>query len=343
MSKYLLYAKDRFMTIPFPKIYLNYNFNGENLLIKLAYEHHCDEVNFLIREGSNIKDAIYGYAWGGHFEEVEHLYKENPELIPFAVAGYCRGGFSDKIMLLISSYKDMEEEIKKNAVYGYAQAGNKRQVLMALKSSKYILMAILGAASTNQKEWLTDLLTGSKYYSQVIQEAAKNGHFSLYKDLINSLGIQIHPSFTVNQMKVDCLKYMNIALKGCINGGHLEEAAHVISLGANPAYAVTELITEGTITQEDATLLLAHINSDEIRKKVLSIILNTDQQLNSELLDEQEILQLNFKIFNGNNYFESIIADEIVNTLNPYAALTVQTLKQIIVRDQQDHLSQKMK
>ncbi|MBN9229957.1 MAG: hypothetical protein BGO90_15040 [Legionella sp. 40-6] len=329
------------MTLPFPKLYLNLNFNGENLAVKLAYEHHDKEVNYLIAEGGNKKDAIYGYAWGGHFEDVETLYREHKELIPFAVAGYCRGGFNDKALRLIAANPDIEEEVKKNAVYGYAQAGNKRHVLMALKSSpKYLLMAILGAASTNQKEWLTELLAGTNYYPQAIQEAAKNGHFTLYKELINCLGVQIQPAITMNQETVNCLKYLNIALKGCISGAHIEEVAHLIKLGANPAYAVNELFIDGAIRVEDLSILLASINSAEMRQKIVSIILNTDKRLDPALLDES--MNRNLNSINGNNLEDIIPGENSENNLKQ-DVITVENLKNIIIQDQVHSMIKLMK
>ncbi|MDP3268433.1 MAG: hypothetical protein Q8M40_05225 [Legionella sp.] len=331
------------MTLPFPKLYLNLNFNGENLVVKLAYEHHDKEVNSLIAEGGSKKDAIYGYAWGGHFDKVETLYSENKDLIPFAVAGYCRGGFGDKVLQLISAHPGIEEEIKKNAVYGYAQAGNKTQVLLALKSSsKYLLMAILGASSTNQKEWLTELLTGTKFYPQAIQEAAKNGHFTLYKYLINCLGVQMQPAVSMDKETLNCIKYLNIALKGCISGAHIKEVAHLISLGANPAYAVNELFMEGAIMSENLSILLAPIHSAETRQKIVSIVLNTDQRLDPALLDVHEIMKLTINSVNDNKLEAIISGDERDNNLEQ-DVITVETLKNIIIKDQEDNMIKVMK
>lgn len=292
------------MATPFPSIYLNFQLNSENLVTKLAHGDFTAVVDQLTKEGGSEKDATYGFAWGGHDKEVETLIV-NKDLIPFAVAGYCRGGFNDKANFLIASYPDIEEKTKMHAVYGHAQAGNSGQVLSALRSSsKYLLMAILGAASTNQKELLMGLLNGTIYYPDAIEEAAKNGQFTLVQDLFFELGINYQqPINTVDKNSIEKLKFLNKALSGYIKGSHFAQAGHLINLGANPSYAVHQLVHDDTIKTEDAIILLAHINDDNDRQTVLSIILNTDLNLKADSFDIEEIKLIHSAIIKGSNYF----------------------------------------
>ncbi|MGL5741309.1 MAG: hypothetical protein ACRCXC_01525 [Legionella sp.] len=318
----------------FPTVYTHLNFNGENLVVVNAKEKNTDEVHELITADPEAKkDAIYGYALGNHIEEVDALLKEDISLLPFAVAGYTRAGNAVKANALTAKNPDA----KKQAVFGYAQAGNELQIQSALKSSPgFLLPAIEGCASTNQENLLLRLLRGTIYYPNAIQVAAKNGQGTLVNKLFEILGINHTSKFDLNissSASLNQYSILNKALVGFVQGSNFVEAGHLINIGANAAHAITELSTrKDGFKEEEANILLAHINDDSVRRDTLEQILKINSDLKKSQFDLSQLAKLNELIQKGTNYLEAkneVIPESIKTDVSLSGTLDISMLQEL--------------
>ena len=285
-----------------PSIYLHFNDNGESLLSIFAKQGQHQLVDTLLIAHPELKNhAAYGYALGGHEEHVNKLLNEDTLLAPKAVAGYARAGLVLKVRELIIKYP----ESKAQSVFGYAQSGNLEQVAAALRSSKgYLEYAIQGCASTNRKELLTSLLTGSTCYATAITEAAVSGHQELVTDLLAQFGIKYNEPFieSATQASKAQALLLNKALSGFILGSHFTEAAHLIAMGADAGTAVEQLQQVTGSFKDNALVLLSHIPLKAVRTEVLKLILSADLELNPGDFDHDLIENISVSIVKGSNY-----------------------------------------
>lgn len=259
------------MTISFFE--LNYNENGMNILVKRASEGDKKTVTFLLEQGDSesMKNAVYGYAIGGHVKLLEELLKLHPECLSSAAQAYARIGADEKI-------KDFPKtsEIEEGLACGYGEAGNEKKIRELLNQkggAKYLSAVIRGLATTNQAKLLSELVFNTSCYPVALKAAAKAGHTQLVKQLLSIIGIDLDQlSSNSNLLNSNIKRFLAYILEGYTEGGHCAEASQIMSLGINPMFCITSFLVDGQIKADDVQVLLSQCDDKTLQNKMMTLL-----------------------------------------------------------------------
>ena len=242
-----------------------------NITSRKAFDGKVTDVDALLAAGATIDDAIYGFAFGGHVDNVRALLAVHPTRREAAARGYARAKNLVETERFLAS-----DELKRGIIFGYAQAGNEVQVRAALNStggSKFLPDVLRGLASTGQSALLLELVDGSKYYPLALKAAAKAGHTALVEQLLENLSINLD---TLKRSSPPIAKeispYLKAVLEGYSEGRHFEEAILLMELGVPPMSCLSTLSPKGTIDPTDANLLVSLAKKAEIAVKLTTKI-----------------------------------------------------------------------
>jgi len=250
--------------VPITPYELNYNENGVNVVIKKAFEGNDADVNALLKDGAELADAVYGYAYGNHDEQVNALLSIHPMLYSAAARGYARAQNIAQVTKMSAI-----DALKTSLVFGFSQAGDEGQVRAALNAregSKYLPTVVQGLASTGQSKLLLELIDGTRYYPEALRAAAKSGLNELVGQLLARLSIELDAlEASTDPTSLDVKRYLSYALEGYAEGRHFTDAIRLIRLGANPMHGLNRLAVSGTIDPMDASQLLSVITENPIK------------------------------------------------------------------------------
>lgn len=263
----------------YKKAVLTFCFDGFSLVSFLASQRDKN-VSSWLQWGGKIEDAAYGYALGGHNDLLAKTLALCPkekqiEVRRYAMRGLARAGHTTTIYQM-----DDYRSYKADLVMGFAQAGEKDKVNFFLSHDVTLFpWAVRGYASANQKAHLTQLITGTCYYSQAIYEAAKAGYDDLVDDLLSQCGVHLtaltlfnRPGAMASHDDINAYALLNHALSGYVRGRHFNKAVGLLEIGASITHAIFSLDNCSPPSDEVCLAFLVHIKNPTLQTKVFEKI-----------------------------------------------------------------------
>lgn len=254
--------------------------NAVRIFAKLGDEK---QVASLLSAGGTLEDAVYGYALGGHTDQVNTLLKQHPQLLIYAAKGYARADNETEAEKLTTSG---ELEIKKALLEGYAQAANKTQISAAVRSrnnQQYISAIVKGLAEGDHNS-VHQYAINEELQNTAITAAAQSGNVALVNELLALQDIALSKLLD-KPIKPSVKLALGHALIGFSKGRHYEHIEALLKLNINPMLCLTTISNKGSIHASDIQSLCAHI-SDEALKHSLGELIKEHFGVDSQNLKE---------------------------------------------------------
>lgn len=249
---------------------LNVCKNGLTVLHLKAKLDDSSSIEEMLETGGSLSDVVYGFALGGHTDEVNKTLAEHPSLNVFAARGYARSGDSISASKLFRSNSD---DVKKALLFGYAQNGNVTQINGAINShnrSKYLPIIVEGLASGGHTKLVDQYAISTKLQNIAIAAAAKSGNEALVNHLLTKQEIDLS-TISVPLSPAQQLALGN-ALRGYSEGRHFNHLEPFLSLGINPMLCLTAIAKGSSIDPSDAMALIDSIKGSDLKKSIKTLM-----------------------------------------------------------------------
>ncbi len=222
-----------------------FNANRDNAVWGYAIGGHTEQVNALLAQGANRDDAIRGYAQGGHTEQVNALLAQGAKRHN-ANWGYAIGGHTAQVNALLAQGGNRDD-----AVRGYAIGGHTEQVNALLAQGADRDNAVRCYAVGGHTEQVNALLAQGANRNYAVRGYAFGGH----TEQVNMLLAQ-----GANR---------NWALMGYAQGGHTEQVNALLAQGANRDDAIRCYKIGGHIANQEKLLhVMASTDDLALRNKL---------------------------------------------------------------------------
>lgn len=255
--------------------FLHFQAGGMNITAYLAQQGNNVQVENILARGGCYYDAIYGYALSGNLIKIKELQELNATTEYKAVIRGLAAGGHFELLHTLPYAKDYPAE----QVYGFALAGEKNKVLSLLqKHGELLAVAIQGYATGNHEVLLQKLLPGTPHHALAIDYAARAGHTQLVTQLlrnygVSSLSLKSYSSTNMSMATHNTFLLLNRAAMSYVLGGHYQESAALLELGANATQCLAALSDfSGAFKPQLALVLLAHIQNQETREHMIAQI-----------------------------------------------------------------------
>ena len=222
--------------------------NGLNAVRIFAALNKTDEIATSLQYGASIIDTVYGYALGGHIEQVDAILGANAALINTAAIGYARANNVVAIAKLNNQYEPI---IKTSLFKGYAQAANITQIYTATQckhNAEYIASIVEGLAECGHADLVQQYAISTSLQNIAITAAAHAGNVKLVSDLLGLQNIILsNLTLPLNSSTSIALGH---ALIGYSKGRHYEYLESLLTFNLNPALCLTAITGKNGIDSQ---------------------------------------------------------------------------------------------
>lgn len=216
---------------------------------QLAFENEEKAVDLLLKNGASERDAVFGYALGGHKERLK-TYLKNSDNKDSAVRGYAASGYVEEVNKLLANGASIAA-----AIEGYAMGGNVNQVTTLLKKEdgsgesrddKYYIsirrgrlidLAVCGYAIGGHADMVSDLLQNGAseayaVYGYALAGRSENVELLQNNESNNSIALYAYAAAghmsSVEALIADRRNASSVAY-GYAYGGHTDQVNEFIS------------------------------------------------------------------------------------------------------------------
>lgn len=322
--------------------YLPLNYEGETVACRVAFKlaEQGDEAhlnNFAKTQGSQTA-AIYGLAKAGYEEKVTAWSKRSPDLKPFAIKGYIKGGYHE---LALALYRSEPKSLFAPYIEMLAQTGDSDKLACVIKYKPieaFLAPLIVGAVKGGHEAILNDYLfptLNNSYWRHAISTAAEVGNEALLDSLLQQrIGLSLDALLIADKDEVlpkrDSLRLIG---KAAFNGGHYSLAGKCCDSAFELA---TFMLVVGEIGEDGsrcdpicATHLIYFLHNEELTEQALTWIeKNSDCVFNED--EKVRIRRIQAKMRAGDTVFQAC-CDEVAAGVDCPATIDAATLTEMVL------------
>ncbi len=245
---------------------MNNGFNATSAFAKLGDQ---EQVALALSAGGKLEDAVYGYALGGHSNQLTAILSVHPELLNHAARGYAR--VDDEIETGKLSARN-EMTIKQALLEGYAEASNITQVNAGILSRhyrEYLPTIVKGLAAGNHPS-VKQYAINPELQNIAISSAAQSGHVELVNALLAMQNIEI--SKLSKPLMMGAKIALGHALTGYSKGRYYEHIEALLKLNINPMLCLTAIADKDGLHGSDIQALCSNVSDEALRQSLLDLV-----------------------------------------------------------------------